>query len=217
MVLLLPSGAIAQCNPRGFSSDQSDAIGNVRLQSSTNPVEIASNASAGRTVRASFIVIAIQQGANYPLTSAEDGVALDIDGDGDLDRVAWTRPNSNVAFLALDHDGDGRITSGRELFGNFTTPGASHDFTALARLAEETNGGARRHSISADDPLFARLLLWTDSNHNGVSEPSELRPASKKITDIGLATKEMAVRTSGETPTGSKAGCTSARHREETR
>jgi hypothetical protein len=45
----------------------------------------------------------------------------------------------------------------------------------------------KRGSVSSDDPLFARLLLWTDSNHNGISEPSELRAASEFLSDIGLS------------------------------
>jgi hypothetical protein len=48
----------------------------------------------------------------------------------------------------------------------------------------------KRGSVSSDDPRFARLLLWTDRNHNGVSEPSELRPASELLSDIGLAYEE---------------------------
>jgi hypothetical protein len=41
--------------------------------------------------------------------------------------------------------------------------------------------------LADDDPLFARLLLWTDRHHNGVSEASELRPAHEVLADIGLA------------------------------
>jgi hypothetical protein len=43
-----------------------------------------------------------------------------------------------------------------------------------------------RGSVSEDDPLFAQLLLWTDDNHNGVSEQSELQSAGELLSDIGL-------------------------------
>jgi hypothetical protein len=132
------------------------------------------------------IVIATAGSAQYKFTSAANGVQFDIDGDGAAEQIAWTEPDSDVAFLALDRDGDGLITSGRELFGNYTLPGVADGFTALARTNMESNGGQPRASVSADDPLFARLLLWTDRNHNGVSEPSELRPASAILSDIGL-------------------------------
>jgi hypothetical protein len=69
-----------------------------------------------------------------------------------------------VAFLALDRDGDGQITSGEELFGNHTLEGSANGFEALQRTAMESNGGVRRGSVSADDPVYAQLLLWTDRN-----------------------------------------------------
>jgi hypothetical protein len=120
------------------------------------------------------------------LSSAEDGVVFDIDGDGVPETVAWTKANSEVAFLALDWDGDGFITSGKELFGGFTLPDTSNGVAALTRIARETNGGVMRGSVSTDDPVFARLLLWTDRNHNAISEPDELRPAGELVSDIGL-------------------------------
>ena len=35
-------------------------------------------------------------------------------------------------------------------------------------------------------PLFETLRLWTDANHNGVSEADELRPAGDELAAIGL-------------------------------
>ena len=132
------------------------------------------------------IAIATANGAKYRFTSLEDGVLFDIDGNGISEQVSWTEANSDIAFLALDRDGDGRITSGKELFGNHTLPGVANGFDALNKTNLATNGGVKRGSVSSDDPLFSRLLLWTDKNHNGVSEPSELRPVSELFSDIGL-------------------------------
>lgn len=132
------------------------------------------------------IIISTRHGAAYKLTPAADGVLFDLDADGVPEQVAWTQATSELAFLAVDRNGDGQITSGSELFGNRTFPGAQNGFEALARMAMATNGGQRRGSVSSDDPLFERLLLWTDRNHNGLSEPSELRPASDVLSDIGL-------------------------------
>lgn len=132
------------------------------------------------------IIIATAKSAAYKLTSVEDGVWFDIDGDGVLDKVAWTEPDSDVAFLALDRDRDGQITSGKELFGNHTLPGVTNGFEALLQTAKDTNEGVATASVSIDDPLFARLVLWTDSNHNGVSEPFEMRPVTELLAEIGL-------------------------------
>ncbi len=56
------------------------------------------------------IIIATDKNAKYDLTSAADGVIFDIDGDGIPEQIAWTKVDSPMAFLALDRDGDGRIT-----------------------------------------------------------------------------------------------------------
>lgn len=132
------------------------------------------------------IVIATGKDQSYRLTSAATGVLFDIDGDGVPEQISWTASDSNVAFLAIDRNGDGKITSGKELFGNYTWPGMPNGFAALRAMNLDTNGGQERGTVSSDDPLFARLLLWTDANHNGVSELSELRPVSELLTDIGL-------------------------------
>jgi hypothetical protein len=132
------------------------------------------------------IVIALDRETRYEFTSAEAGVMFDIQGDGKTERIAWTHKGSALAFLAIDADGDGRITSGKELFGNYTMAIATNGFDALQKMVLMTNGGVVRNSITADDPLLSRLLLWTDKNHNGISESGELRPAAEVVDEIGL-------------------------------
>lgn len=122
----------------------------------------------------------------YRLTSVEDGVAFDLDGNGTLEQIAWTREDSDDAFLALDRNGNGRIDDGTELFGNYTPayvdrrqPRTPNGFEAL-RFLEGPDYGISRvdATIDARDEAFGRLLLWTDINHNGISEPEELRAAN---------------------------------------
>ena len=128
------------------------------------------------------IVIPTNADQSYKLTSAIDGVSFDLDGDGVPEQVAWTPAGSRLAFLAIDRDADGRITSGRELFGNHTLPGVMNGFDALAQLMPHAN----EDCLDTNDGLFSRLLLWTDFNHNGVSESEELQPASAILARIGL-------------------------------
>jgi hypothetical protein len=133
------------------------------------------------------IIISLNRKSKYALSSARQGVQFDLDGDGVPEQISWTKRDSDVAFLALDRDGDGWISSGKELFGDHTLAGASNGFVALRMMAMATNGGVMRGSVSGADPLFSRLLLWTDADHNGLSEPWELRPASEVVSEIGLS------------------------------
>lgn len=131
-------------------------------------------------------VLSLDRDNPFTLTSPGRGVTFDIDGDGDLERVAWTEPGSNLAFLAIDRDGDGQISTGRELIGRYTHPRARNGPTALTALAEDALLGERRGSVDGRNPMFGDLLLWTDANHDGKSGPAELRPAKDVVARIGL-------------------------------
>lgn len=133
------------------------------------------------------ILVPLTRSQDYKLTSAANGVQFDLDGDGSPERVAWAAADSRLAFLAIDRDGNGLIDSGKELFGNHTVPGGDNGFHALDLLNQSLGGRVEIGTINSDEPLFAKLLLWEDRNHNGFSEPSELQPATNVLAEIGLS------------------------------
>lgn len=127
-------------------------------------------------------VIIDTEGEGFHLTSAENGVTFDIRGDGHPLKVAWTAPGSHNAFLVLDRTGDGLITSGKELFGNFTAQPASNQpngFLALAEFDKPQNGGNGDGVIDERDTVYSKLRLWIDENHDGVCQPNELHTLSE--------------------------------------
>ena len=140
-------------------------------------------------------------GNGFNLTSASTGVSFDFNGDGTLERLSWTASNSDDAWLCLDRDQNGTIDSGSELFGNLTPqssppPGMGRNgFNALVEYDKTAKGGNSDGLITERDAVFRDLLLWQDTNHNGLSEATELRT----LNQLGLTVIECDYKESKKT------------------
>ena len=112
-------------------------------------------------------------GAGFQLTSAENGVDFDFFGDNLPISIAWTAAGSSNVFLVRDLNGDHKITTGKELFGNLTDQPPSDDrngFRALAEFDLDHDGWVDKREAEN-----GRLQLWNDAKHSGVTDFGELQ------------------------------------------
>jgi hypothetical protein len=91
----------------------------------------------------------------------------------------WVEKDAPGYFLALDKNGNGKIDGKEELFGDQDTD--ENGFKELAKYDANHDG-----VIDAKDPIFKKLLLWNDKNGDGIAQPDELEPLSKRVTKISL-------------------------------
>ncbi len=117
--------------------------------------------------------------------NASAPILFDHNADGVKTATGWVKPDD--ALLVYDRNGNGRIDSGRELFGDSTlsySGGTTADgFAALAQ--EDTNGDGR---VNAADAHWTSLRLWRDLNQDGISQADELFTLdSQNITALNVA------------------------------
>jgi len=101
---------------------------------------------------------------------------FDHDANGFAELTGWV--SGDDGFLALDRDGDGRISDGGELFGDHTVLAsgvvAANGLQALAEWDLAANGGNDDGVIDAGDNVWSNLRVWRDQDADGFSDAGEL-------------------------------------------
>ena len=104
-----------------------------------------------------------------PLTSLLDNshqVEFDLDGSARPQTYGWVKPTT--AFLVWDPFNEGKVTSGRQLFGNATWWMLwDNAYAALDALDDNRDGWLSGKELKG-------LALWYDRNGNGISDPGEV-------------------------------------------
>ncbi|PMS13628.1 S8 family serine peptidase [Trinickia caryophylli] len=143
-------------------------------------------------------------GDGIKMTGIEDGVMFDVDHGGTLKRTGWA--DRSTGMLVVD-DGTGQIVNASQMLSEYYGgragtnggPGATpfkDGFGALASI--DANGDG---TIDSNDPIWGKLRVWVDSNHDGQSD-GELKTLDELgITQITVSATSGAT---GETQNGNE-------------
>lgn len=133
------------------------------------PLPVEARASRFGTYWAEVFVVDLgQPGIQLFAPRSANSAFFDMDDDGFAEFSGWVAPDDGI--LAIDLDGDGRITTYSELLGG----GDKTGFTALSWLDSDRNG-----SIDQFDRDYNRLYIWRDLNGDGLSSATELIPLGR--------------------------------------
>ena len=109
----------------------------------------------------------------------KDFVFFDHDGNGFAERTGWVETGDGL--LVRDLDGNGKIETGAELFGNNTLlkngQMAANGYEAMADLDDNFDG-----KIDQNDAAWNELRIWQDINSDGLSQAGEL----KTLDELGI-------------------------------
>jgi hypothetical protein len=98
------------------------------------------------------------------------GLHFDHDGNGFAEQTGWV--GADDGLLIRDRQPGAAITSGSQLFGDFTLLSngkmAAHGFEALADLDDNHDG-----VIDQADAAWAELAIWKDSDSDAYLDPGE--------------------------------------------
>jgi hypothetical protein len=115
-------------------------------------------------------------------------IHFDLTATGEAKRTGWVKPND--ALLVLDVNGNGKIDSGRELFGQ-------HSYVAFKRYHKQAGATPFAHGydalaqydlnhddvIDSKDAIYKLLKVWQDNSQDGQSQAAEL----KTLAEAGVA------------------------------
>jgi hypothetical protein len=174
----IPETKILPLYPPGYNSTEFDSLygDNKSISESSNSpgwfdgIIDSIKSFLGQAEKDASPLILDLDGDGIETASISDKIYFDHDNNGFAEQTGWASPDD--AFFVRDRDGNGKIDSGNELFGNNTdviNGKAANGFVALATM--DSNGDA---IVDANDEGWDELRLWRDLNGNGAVDEGEL-------------------------------------------
>ncbi|MGW8168459.1 MAG: hypothetical protein ACWGHH_00360 [Sulfurovaceae bacterium] len=125
-----------------------------------------------------YPVVLDLDGDGVELTSVLDSTAwFDTEGDGAMHQSGWV--GADDGLLAYDENGDGKITTAREIAFANRTEANDTDLEALRVEFDSNNDG----KLDASDVNFDKFMIWQDKDSDGESDDGELLT----LTQAGIA------------------------------
>ena len=101
---------------------------------------------------------------------SSEAVNFDYDSDGELEKGAWLADNLD-GILAIDYDGDGKVTHGREIAFAEWHEDAHTDLEGLQLYFDSNKDGV----LDKHDELWHQFGVWVDANLDGINDEGEFR------------------------------------------
>ncbi len=137
-------------------------------------------------------------GDGVELVSASAGAQYDTNDDGTRERLGWAGKDDGL--LAIDLDGDGKITGAKELsFAMHTGEQGDTDLEGLAKVFDSNKDGV----LDRNDTEFSKFRIWQDKDGDGISDKGEVSSlADRGIKSIGVVSDGKAYTDAGNTVHG---------------
>ncbi|TPL73329.1 type I secretion C-terminal target domain-containing protein, partial [Mesorhizobium sp. B2-3-15] len=174
----------------------------------TGTANFTVHVAAGLTpfVLATPVVLDLNHDGIHTTDLTHSTISYDYNSDGLASKTAWVDQHDGI--LAIDLNGDGKVSNASEFVFTQQAPGAATDLAALEQLYDTNHDG----KLTAADHDFAKFGVWQDANGNGVADSGEFKSlAALGIVEIGLESNhQQSVSADGSVVTFGEATFTTA-------
>ena len=187
---------------RSFTTDQLTALTTGQVMALTTDQKAALTTDQITKLAVGSPIVLDLDGNGITTQSVQQGLNFDIFGVGQKVQSGWV--SGGDGLLVMDRNHDGTINGGGELFGEGTVLSngsrAANGYAALTEMDENSDG-----IISAADANFANLMVWVDSDADGISQTTELL----SLSALGITQLNLTTDTSSNMDNGNLIGLTS--------